>query len=129
MFRNTLVAALLSWLVLPALASAGDLQPFDAKLFDQLQATNKPVVVVVHATWCPTCKAQKPIQSALMHSAEFRDYTMFTVDFDADRALLKRFSVIKQSTIIVFRGKIEVGRSIGDTQRNSIESLMLKAKS
>lgn len=129
MFRNALVVALLSWLVVPALAAAGDLQPFDTKLFNQLQATNMPVVVVVHATWCSTCKAQKPIQSALMHSLEFRDYTMFTVDFDADQALLKRFSVIKQSTMIVFRGKTEVGRSIGDTQRDSIESLMLKAKS
>jgi len=129
MFRKVLFAALLSWLIVPALASAGELQPFDGKLFDQLQAQGKPVVVVVHATWCPTCKAQKPIQSALMHSPEFRDYTMFTVDFDADQALLKRFSVIKQSTMIVFKGKSEVGRSIGDTQRDSIEALMLKAKS
>lgn len=127
--RKTLLAAVLAWLVVPALASAGDLQPFSGKQFDQLQAAGKPVVVVVHATWCPTCKAQLPIQTALMHSPEFQGYTMFTVDFDADQALLKRFSVIKQSTMIVFKGKTEVGRSIGDTQRDSIEALMLKAKS
>lgn len=129
MFRKVLITTLLSWIVVPALAAAGDLQPFDGKLFDALQAQNKPVVVVVHASWCPTCKAQKPIQSALMHSPEFQGYTMLTVDFDADQALLKRFSVIKQSTMIVFKGKTEVGRSIGDTQRDSIEALMLKAKS
>jgi len=127
--RRILIAAMLSWLVIPAFAAAGDLQPFNGKLFDQLQTAGKPVVVVVHATWCPTCKAQLPIQTALMHSPEFQGYTMFTVDFDADQALLKRFSVIKQSTMIVFKGKSEVGRSIGDTQRDSIEALMLKAKS
>ena len=127
MLRRLMFSALLSWLIVPAFAAAGELQPFDGKLFDQLQAQGKPVVVVVHATWCPTCKAQKPIQSALMHSPHFRDYTMFTVDFDADQALLKRFNVIKQSTMIVFNGKNEVGRSIGDTERQSIEALMLKA--
>ncbi len=123
------LSALIAWLAFPSLSLAGDLRPFDAQQFDQLQAANKAVVVVVHASWCPTCKAQKPIQSALMHSPQFRDYTMFTVDFDSDQALLKRFSVIKQSTMIVFRGRTEVGRSIGDTQRDSIEALMLKAKS
>jgi thiol-disulfide isomerase/thioredoxin len=128
MFRKALLTALISWVVVPALALAGDLQPFNGKLFDQLQTEGKPVVVVVHATWCPTCKAQLPIQTSLMRSAEFQGYTMFTVDFDADQALLKRFSVIKQSTMIVFKGKTEVGRSIGDTSRDGIESLMLKAK-
>jgi hypothetical protein len=63
-----------------------------------------------------------------MQGPEFKGYTMFTVDFDKDGDLLKRFNVIKQSTIIVFKGREEVGRSIGDTQRSSIEALMLKAR-
>jgi hypothetical protein len=50
------------------------------------------------------------------------------VDFDKDTDVLKRFHVAKQSTMIVFRGKTEVGRSVGDTQRASLEALMRKAR-
>jgi thioredoxin 1 len=121
-------AAFILCVAFPALSLAGSLEPFNAKAFDTLTASGRPVVVVVHASWCPTCKAQKPIQTALMQSPEFKGYTMFTVDFDKDTDLLKRFNVIKQSTIIVFKGREEVGRSIGDTQRSSIEALMLKAR-
>lgn len=63
-----------------------------------------------------------------MQEPKFKDYTMFVVDFDKDTEALKRFHVIKQSTLIVFKGKTEVGRSIGDTERSSMEALMLKAQ-
>lgn len=122
------MAALVALMAVSALSLAGALQPFDAKAFDALTGSGKPVVVAVHASWCPTCKAQKPIQSALMQEPKFKDFTMFVVDFDKDTEALKRFHVIKQSTMIVFKGTTEVGRSIGDTERASIEALMLKAQ-
>ena len=127
-FRRALLALIAS-VVLPAFAWAGPLQPFDGKAFDSLTSAGKPVVVVVHASWCPTCKAQKPIQAALMASPAFKDYTMFVVDFDKDTDLLKRFHVTTQSTMIVFKGQSEVGRSVGDTHRDSLEALMRKAQS
>lgn len=123
-----LLVALVALIALPALSLASPLQPFDAKAFDAITASGKPVVIAVHASWCPTCKAQKPIQTALMQSPAFKDYTMFVVDFDKDTEALKRFHVIKQSTLIVFKGRTEVGRSIGDTERGSMEALMLRAQ-
>ncbi len=36
------------------------------------------------------------------------------------------FGVQKQSTLIVFKGATEVGRSIGDTDKASIEALLAK---
>lgn len=122
------IVALAALMAVSALSLASPLQPFDAKAFDALTASGKPVVVAVHASWCPTCKAQKPIQTALMQSPAFKDYTMFVVDFDKDADALKRFHVIKQSTLIVFKGRTEVGRSIGDTERGSMEALMLRAQ-
>ena len=122
------IVALAALMAVSALSLASPLQPFDAKAFDALTASGKPVVVAVHASWCPTCKAQKPIQTALMQSPTFKDYTMFVVDFDQDTEALKRFHVIKQSTLIVFKGRTEVGRSIGDTERGSMEALMLRAQ-
>jgi len=121
-------AALAALMAVSALSLASPLLPFDAKAFDALTVSGKPVAVAVHASWCPTCKAQKPIQTALMQDPKFKDYTMFVVDFDKDTDALKRFHVIKQSTLIVFKGQSEVGRSIGDTDRGSMEALMLKAQ-
>jgi thiol-disulfide isomerase/thioredoxin len=123
-----LMVALATLMAVPVLSLASPPQPFDAKAFDTLTASGKPVVIAVHASWCPTCKAQMPIQTELMQSPEFKEYTMFVVDFDKDTYVLKRFHVAKQSTMIVFRGKTEVGRSVGDTQRASLEALMRKAQ-
>jgi thioredoxin 1 len=120
-----LTAALLAFVVIGA--SAGEIKKFDQATFDALAAASKPVVVVVHATWCPTCKAQDPIQKSLMKSEPFKDYTMLTLDFDADKPILKTFKVTQQSTMIVFKGKTEVGRSVGDTTKAGIEGLMKKA--
>lgn len=120
-------AAMLLFITVPALASAGTIAPFDAATFDALTRAGRPVIVVVRASWCPTCQAQKPIQTELMHSPEFKNYTMFIVDFDRDTAVLKRFNVLKQSTIIVFKGQTEVGRSLGDTTRTGIAALFKKA--
>lgn len=108
-------------------ASAGEVKKYDQSTFDALAAADKPVVVVVHATWCPVCKAQDPIQKSLMKTDSFKDYTMLTLDFDTDKATLKTLRVSQQSTMIVFKGKAEVGRSVGDTTKVGMENLMKKA--
>ncbi len=120
-----LLAGLLALVV--TAASAGEVKKYDQATFDALAAADKPVVVIVHATWCPTCKAQDPIQKGLMKSEPFKDYTMLTLDFDADKPILKTLRVSQQSTMIVFKGKTEVGRSVGDTTKAGIEGLMKKA--
>jgi len=112
---------------IPLIALAGPVEPYQAARFDALTGQGKPVVVAVHASWCPTCRVQAPIQRRLMASTLFKNYTMFIVNFDKDRAALQRFHVAMQSTMIVFRGTYEVGRSIGDTNEASLRALMLRA--
>jgi thioredoxin 1 len=126
--RARLWTAFLACLLVPTFSMASELQRFDAAKFASLQAESKPVVVVVHADWCGICKKQVPIQAELMRSPEFADFTMFEVDFDKDKDLLKRFNVIKQGTIIVFQGKTEVARTLGETQREAIRATLLKGK-
>jgi len=127
--RARLWTAFLACLLVPALSMASEMQPFDAAKFASLQAENKPVAVVVHASWCGYCKKQIPVQAALMRSPEFADFTMFVVDFDKDKDVLTRFNVIKQSTIIVFKGPKEVARTLGETEREAIRATLLKGKS
>ena len=108
-----------------AVSSAWAGQPYDAKAFAQAQAAGKPILVDVFAPWCPTCAKQKPILEGIEKSRP--DLVVFQVDFDGDKAALKQFRVQYQSTLIVFKGMSEVGRSTGDTNPDSIGALISKA--
>ena len=110
-----------------ALASAGPSEPYTQKRFDELAAQGKPALVAVHADWCPTCKAQKPILSELLGKPEFKDVTELVVDFDAQKPIIQRYKAVTQSTLIAFKGGKEVGRSVGDTNKSGIEELVKKA--
>ena len=122
------IFAALALTTLASWASAGTITPYDQAAFDTLAAEGKPIVLTVRAPWCPTCKQQDPIQSELMKQPAYRDYTLFTIDFDSQKDLLKKYHVAMQSTIIAFHGKSEVGRSVGDTKEASIAALMKKAQ-
>src|ERR1700722_4918945 len=107
----------------PALATTGPL-PFDNAAFTAAQKAGKPVFIAIHATWCPTCKAQKPILSELMADPKFKDLVYFTIDFDTQKDLVRRFGARMQSTLISFIGSKEQGRSVGDSNRASISDLL-----
>lgn len=109
-----------------ALAMAGETKPFNQEDFNQLTSTGKPVVLDISATWCPTCKAQKPIIESLMMQPAYQDVTLMTIDFDTNKPTLKKFKVAMQSTLVAFKGAKEVGRSVGDTNPEGIESLIKK---
>lgn len=101
--------------------------PFDAPQFAALNKEGRPILVAVHADWCPTCRAQDPILSELLKTPEFQGITALRVNFDGQKDVVKSFGVQYQSTLIVFKGGKEVGRSTGDTHRKSIAALMKKA--
>ena len=52
---------------------------------------------------------------------------VFRVDFDSQKDVVRKFNARMQSTLIVFKGGAEVGRSVGDTDGNSIEMLLDEA--
>ena len=109
------------------LAVAQDKKPFDQSAFEAAQATGKPILVEVTAPWCPTCKAQAPILSKLRADPRFKNLVVYNIDYDSQKDLLKKFNVQRQSTLVVFKGKQEAGRSTGDTNPASIEALLAKA--
>ena len=126
--RHLLAALAMSAAVsLGSIASAMDRKPFDQKAFEAAQAAGRPILVEVSASWCPICKAQAPILSRLSSDPRFKELVSFDIDFDSHKDLLKKFDVQKQSTLIVYRGRREIGRSTGDTNAGSIEALLGKS--
>jgi len=109
-------------------AFAGEHRPYDAAAFQAAQAAGKPIMVEVHAPWCPVCVKQKPVIDALKKAPELSDLVIFTVDFDSQKDLLRQFNVQKQSTLIVFNGKTEKARSTGVTDPAEIRNLLMKSK-
>ena len=121
-FKSSILALFL--LASSALALAGEVKTYDQKTFDTLTQAGQPVVLHVHASWCPTCKAQTPIVSDLMRQPAYKDVTTLVVDFDTHKPLLKTLKVTTQSTLIAYKGAKEVARSAGDTSRDGIEKLV-----
>lgn len=102
-------------------------QAFTQSQFDTLMKEGKPIVVHVHAPWCPTCKAQDPTLNTEMKSPAYKGITFLEVDFDSQKDVLREFNVSTQSTILVFNKGKEIARSTGKTNPGDIEELTKKA--
>ena len=134
MHARTVVTAMTACLALclaamPASAmSFREETPFSQSAFSAAQKAGDPILVHVTAPWCSTCSAQKPIVDKLHAQAQFRNMKIFNVDFDTQKPLLHKLGVRMQSTLIVYKGDKEEGRSSGETEPGAIKALLEKAE-
>ena len=108
----------------PATAFAAEELPFTRQAFLAAQSAGKSILVEIHASWCPTCQAQKPILGKLFGDPKFKNLAVFRVDFDSQKDEVRNFKARIQSTLITFKGTQEVARSVGDTNADSIADLL-----
>ncbi|MGH6715537.1 MAG: TlpA family protein disulfide reductase, partial [Bradyrhizobium sp.] len=71
--RSVLLASLVATTIGLVPALAVEEPAFDANAFAQDQKAGKPILIAIHASWCPTCKAQKPILHALRADPKFKN--------------------------------------------------------
>lgn len=100
---------------------------FTPAALEAAQNAGKPVLVHISAPWCSTCRAQKPILGELTAKDKFKNFVVLDVDFDSQKDAVRSLNARNQSTLVVYKGKTEVGRSAGDTNAASIEALLAKA--
>lgn len=105
-------------------ADAATIQPFSATAFEAAQRQGRPILVDVYADWCPVCRAQHEVLSRLLLGRDFKNLAVFRLNFDTQKDARSKFGVRRQSTLIVFRGRKEVGRSVAATDSKSIEQLL-----
>lgn len=101
--RSILKASLIATVMVVSPALAETMPSFDAKAFSEAQKAGKPILVAIHASWCPTCKAQAPILSELRADPKFKELVYFVIDFDSQKDLVNRFGARMQSTLITFK--------------------------
>ena len=105
-------------IALAALASplqAQPIQPFSLAALKAAQAAGKPVLVDAYAPWCPTCRAQAPTIDKLASDPAYSNLVILRLDYDNQVAEKKALGISKQSTLIAYRGTIEIGRIVGVT--------------
>ena len=107
----------------PVAAFAGEWRDYEPAAFAEAQQAGETIFVAVHADWCSSCRAQRPILDALVDDSMFEDATAFLVDFDTQRDFLAEHQVRYQTTLIAFKGQTETGRSLGDRDRKRIRAL------
>src|SRR5215467_13295182 len=105
-------------------APAAQTADFDRDRFTAAQQAGRPILVDIRASWCPVCAAQEPIIERLSALPEYKDLLILRVDFDSQKDVVRTFSASSQSTLIAFHGTRETGRSVGDTNADSIAKLL-----
>jgi thioredoxin 1 len=111
----------------PVTAFSAEEKPFTRQAFEAAQSKGQPILIEIHASWCPTCQAQKPILGKLFADPKFKNLAVFRVDFDSQKDEVRSFKARVQSTLISFKGKEETARSVGDTNPDSIADLLALA--
>jgi thioredoxin-like negative regulator of GroEL len=103
---------------------AAGISGFQESTFRALQARNLPVVVFVHAPWCPICRAQEHTIKQLLATPNYKEVTVLTIDFDTQKPLWSKFGARQQSTLIGFRGKKETGRLAYDSDPARVTAVL-----
>lgn len=116
LFPVTLLAA--------APARAAEFRDFDQASFAAAQTQGRPILLDIHAWWCPVCASQARTIKNTVVAAQYDRLIVFRINYDKQKPIWRNFGVRKQATLIGFRGKREVGRVEFMTNKDRITSLL-----
>jgi thioredoxin 1 len=105
---------------LPALALAPGFTAYTQAGFEAALKGKKPVLVHVHAEWCPVCKRQEIVFKTLSDKPDFAKITPIQANFETDKAFNTQYNITYQSAILLFKDGKEIGRLNGETDQVKI---------
>jgi thioredoxin 1 len=95
--------------------------------FLKLLASGNSLVVHVHADWCTVCKAQIPVMDRILAAPAYKNVRAVRVNFDKEKQFLTDHKIIRQSTILIFKGGKEIARLSYDADPQRIEQTLERA--
>ena len=95
---------------------------FNQKLFDKAQSDGKIVIISSWIKYCSSCAGQMKIlkkakNDGKLNDIEFDNIEYFSFDV-TNRNIADLFNVQYQTTLIIFKNKEEVYRSLGETTKD-----------
>jgi thioredoxin 1 len=89
----------------------------------KMQDSEKPALVEFYSDWCPPCRKMAPILNTFAHD-NMDTLSVYRVNFDYERALVRKFDVIGIPTLIVFKNGEEIERAMGFKDYRGLESFL-----
>ena len=90
---------------------------FKKELFDKAQAEGKVVIVSSWIKYCTSCASQMKVLNKAKNDFDNLEYFAFDV---TNKEIAELFNVQYQTTLLIFKDKKLVYRSIGETSKDLI---------
>lgn len=87
--------------------------------FDELIASNTPVLVDFYADWCGPCKVQAPILKELSTDIDGRA-RIIKIDVDKNQAIAGRFGIRSIPTLMLFKNGKEIWKKAGVSSKEEL---------
>ena len=97
---------------------------FNLKKLFELQNSGKTIVINSWNEYCSTCAAQTKVFDQAMK--EFKDIEFLFYEQTKNKDIAKTLGINYWTTIVVFKGKKEIARDIGLTDKVQIYNLINK---
>jgi len=91
------------------------------------ETSGKPYLLDFYASWCSTCRTQDNVIGKLQaEDTKYKMVKVIRVDWDdaASKPLIKTNKIPRRSTLVIFKGKAELGRVVAQTSTAKIRALL-----
>lgn len=117
-------AAIAAALLSAPVQAADEWRPYDRAAFTAAQAQNLPILLDVHAWWCPVCASQARTIHRIVATGQHPRLVVFRINYDGQKDVWRSLGVQKQATLIAFHGRRETGRIAFMTDADKIAQLV-----
>ena len=90
--------------------------------FDEVKASDKPVLLDFYADWCGPCRMVAPVLEEI--ASEHPEYVIGKVNVDEEGELAKEFGVMSIPTLVVLKGGEVANRIVGSRNEAQILELL-----
>ena len=97
---------------------------FTVKTFEEAKKNGETVVVTAWNKYCGTCKRQKVVLDQA--EKDFKDVLFLYYNHPKMKDIAKYLKIDHRSTILVYKGNIEISRTIGLLDKSAIYSNIKK---
>ena len=97
---------------------------FSEEIFKNAKASGKTVVINSYEVWCGTCSKQTKILDQA--EKEFKDIVFLSYEQSKNKDIAQKLGIKFWTTIVVYKGKKEIARIVGQTDKKTIYSAIQK---